>query len=52
MPTETIGATPKQTPTERMVSYAQKLAKMKGIALPLDYNRDFQACRRFLDEHG
>jgi DNA topoisomerase-3 len=52
MSTETIRATPKQTPTERMVSYAQKLAKMKGIALPLDCNRDFQACRRFLDEHG
>jgi DNA topoisomerase III len=35
-----------------MVSYAQKLAKMKGVSLPADYDRDFQACRRFLDQHG
>jgi len=41
-----------RTPTERMVSYAQKLAKMKGLDLPPDYRLDFQACRRFLDQHG
>jgi DNA topoisomerase-3 len=39
-------------PTERMVSYAEKLAKSKGVDLPPAYARDFQACRRFLDQHG
>jgi DNA topoisomerase III len=39
-------------PTARMVGYAQKLAKAKGVALPPGYDRDFQACRRFLDQHG
>jgi DNA topoisomerase III len=39
-------------PTVRMVSYARKLAKAKGVALPAGYDVDFQACRRFLDQHG
>jgi DNA topoisomerase-3 len=39
-------------PTARMISYAQKLAKGKNVALPAGYDRDFQACRRFLDQHG
>jgi hypothetical protein len=30
----------------------RKLAKAKGIALPTGYDRDFQACQRFLDQHG
>jgi DNA topoisomerase III len=39
-------------PTPRMINYAQKLAKAKGVALPADYERDMQSCRRFLDQHG
>jgi DNA topoisomerase III len=39
-------------PTERMISYAQKLARKKGLDLPPDCQLDFQACRRFLDQHG
>lgn len=39
-------------PTPRMISYAQSLARMKGIVLPSDCHQDFQACRRFLDEHA
>ena len=35
-----------------MVSYAEKLAKSKGATLPAGYATDFQACRRFLDQHG
>jgi len=38
-------------PTVRMVAYAQKLAKAKNVALPPGYDRDFHACRRFLDQH-
>ncbi|MGO9484373.1 MAG: DNA topoisomerase [Rhodomicrobium sp.] len=38
--------------TVRMVDYAQKLAKAKNVALPPGYDRDFHACRRFLDQHG
>jgi hypothetical protein len=35
-----------------MIGYAERLAKSKGVALPPGYDRDFQACRRFLDQHG
>ncbi len=46
-------AAPKSAaPTVRMVAYAQKLAKTKNVALPPGYDRDFQACRRFLDQHS
>ena len=38
-------------PTARTVSYVEKFADSKGVALP-GYDRDFQACRRFLDQHG
>jgi DNA topoisomerase-3 len=46
------GARRTRTPTERMVSYARKLAKTKGLDLPPDYRLDFKTCRRFLDQHG
>ena len=39
-------------PTARMVAYAEKLAKTKKLPLPPGYAKDFQACRRFLDQHG
>jgi DNA topoisomerase-3 len=34
-----------------MVAYAENLAKTKKLSLPPDYAQDFQACRRFLDQH-
>lgn len=49
-PTATTTRAP--APTARMIGYAQKLAKAKGVSLPAGYDRDFQACRRFLDQHG
>lgn len=49
-------ATPKPlrrgAPTERMVAFARDIAKRKRVELPPDLDRDFDACRRFLDEHG
>jgi DNA topoisomerase III len=39
-------------PTARMLAYAQKLAKTRNLALPPGYEQDFDACRRFLDQHG
>jgi DNA topoisomerase-3 len=39
-------------PTVKMVAYAQSLARGKKVALPEGYERDFRACRRFLDEHA
>jgi DNA topoisomerase-3 len=39
-------------PTAKMVAYAQILARGKKVALPEGYERDFRACRRFLDEHA
>jgi DNA topoisomerase-3 len=42
----------KAAPTVRMVAYAEKLAKSKKVPLPPGYDQDFQACRRFLDQHG
>jgi DNA topoisomerase-3 len=35
-----------------MVAYAQSLARGKRVALPEGYQQDFDACRRFLDEHA
>ena len=37
-------------PTAKMVAYAQSLARGKKV--PEGYERDFKACRRFLDEHA
>ncbi|SFK59262.1 DNA topoisomerase [Methylocapsa palsarum] len=37
-------------PTAKMVAYAQSLARDKNVPLPAGYDRDFKACRRFLDE--
>ena len=38
-------------PTERMVAFAQRLAKDKRAALPKGYDTDFTICRDFLDQH-
>ena len=38
-------------PTARMVAFAEKLAKEKSVGLPAGYARDFEICRRFLDDH-
>ena len=45
-------AAARSAPTARMVAYAEKLAKTKKLPLPPGYAQDFQACRRFLDQHG
>ena len=39
-------------PTTRMVAFAEKLAKDKKVGLPPGYARDFEICRRFLDDHA
>ena len=39
-------------PTAKMVAFAQSLARGKNVSLPEGYERDFKACRRFLDEHA
>jgi DNA topoisomerase-3 len=39
-------------PTARMVAFAEKLAKEKSVGLPAGYARDFEICRRFLDDHA
>ena len=51
-PVEPAAAPRTPAPTARMVSYAEKLAKTKGVALPAGFKTDFQACRRFLDQHS
>jgi hypothetical protein len=33
-----------------MVAFAEKLAKKK-VGLPAGYAKDFEICRRFLDDH-
>ena len=45
-------AAPSSPPTARMVAFAEKLAKEKSIGLPAGYARDFEICRRFLDDHA
>jgi DNA topoisomerase III len=39
-------------PTRRMVAFAERLAKEKQGTLPPGYDKDFDICRRFLDEHA
>lgn len=41
-----------KAPTDKMVAYAQNLARARKVKLPEAYLRDFDACRRFLDEHA
>lgn len=38
-------------PTEKMVAFAQRLAKDKQAALPEGYDKNFDVCRQFLDQH-
>ncbi|MEQ1695634.1 MAG: hypothetical protein ABL901_07315 [Hyphomicrobiaceae bacterium] len=38
-------------PTEKMVAFAQRLAKDKSASLPRGYDSDFEICRRFLDQN-
>jgi hypothetical protein len=35
-----------------MVAFAEKLANEKRVGLPAGYARDFEICRRFLDDHA
>jgi hypothetical protein len=35
-----------------MVAFAEKLAKEKRADLPAGYAKDFEICRRFLDDHA
>ncbi|MEK4031778.1 DNA topoisomerase [Methylocystis sp. IM3] len=46
-----VGTRHRKAPTAKMVAYAQTLARSKKAALPDGYQHDFDACRRFLDEH-
>jgi DNA topoisomerase-3 len=39
-------------PTERMVAFAQRLARDRKAELPPGYDKDFDVCRRFLDRHA
>ena len=39
-------------PTARMVAFAERLAKDKKATLPSGYAKDFDICRRFLDQHA
>jgi DNA topoisomerase-3 len=41
-----------KAPTAKMVAYAQTIARTKKAPLPEGYQQDFDACRRFLDEHA
>jgi hypothetical protein len=39
-------------PTDKMIAFAQKLAKSTNAELPKGYDRDFETCRRFLDQNS
>ncbi len=40
-------------PTDKMLAYAQKIAESRGLKKPPDSIRtSFEACRKFIDEHG
>lgn len=42
----------RQAPTDRMVAFARSLAQRQGLSLPPGCEQDFDACRRFLDQHA
>ena len=46
------GAVRSKAPSDKMVAYARNLARSKKVTLPEGYQQDFNACRRFLDEHA
>ena len=50
-PEPTSGARRSAPPTERMVAFAKRLATDKKAELPAGFDRDFEVCRRFLDQH-
>jgi hypothetical protein len=35
-----------------MVAFAERLARDKRATLPSGYDKDFNICRRFLDQHA
>jgi len=39
-------------PTDKMMAFAEKLAREKRVDLPAGYAKDFEICRRFLDDHA
>jgi DNA topoisomerase-3 len=41
-----------KAPTDKMVAYAENIARAKKVKLPDFYRQDFDACRKFLDEHA
>lgn len=43
---------PTKPPTEKMIAFAQHLAKDKNAKLPKGYQKNFDVCRRFLDAHA
>ncbi len=38
-------------PTEKMIAFAKSLAQRRQAELPPDYDKNFDSCRRFLDQH-
>jgi DNA topoisomerase III len=47
----TPSAATAKPPTDKMIAFAQRLARHKRIELPDGYERNFEICRRFLDKH-
>jgi DNA topoisomerase III len=45
-------ARPSAPPTPKMIAFAERVAKDKNAKLPKGYDRDFQLCRQFLDQHA
>lgn len=40
-----------QVPTERMVVFAEELAKQTGGVLPVDYKENYDVCSAFINEN-
>jgi DNA topoisomerase-3 len=41
----------KSAPTEKMVAAAKTAAERHGVTLPEDFDKDFEVCKKFLDEY-
>ena len=49
--TEPTGDSKKGVPTEKMIDSAKKAAERQAIALPENFDKDFDVCKAFLDAH-
>ena len=52
MPVRQAASSTARAPTEKMIGFARRLARARGVSLPEGVETDYRACRSFLDAHA